>query len=75
VTSLNELDALRFIRALGRFGWEVDRMSGSHKVLKKDGHACNLSVPVHKGRPLKQGLARKLLKLAGISEDEFLNQY
>ncbi len=75
MTSLNDLDAGRFIRTLGRFGWYVDRSSGSHKVLKKSGHPLSLSVPMHKGRPLKQGLVRKLLKLADIGEDEFLESY
>jgi predicted RNA binding protein YcfA (HicA-like mRNA interferase family) len=75
VTSLNELDAARVIRALRRFGWEVTRSSGSHQILRKTGHAANLSVPMHKGRPVKQGLMRKLLKVAGIPEADFLAEY
>lgn len=75
MTSLNEHDPVSVIRALRRFGWEVDRSSGSHQVMKKPGHPANLSVPMHKGRPVKQGLMRKLLEVAGISEAEFLAEY
>ena len=75
MTSLNELDAARVIRALARFGWKEERSSGSHRILKKEGDPHSLSVPFHRGRPLKQGLMRKLLKLAGISEAEFLSEY
>jgi predicted RNA binding protein YcfA (HicA-like mRNA interferase family) len=53
VTSLNELDAVRVIRALKRFGWVEERSSGSHQIMKKPGHPANLSIPVHKGRPSK----------------------
>jgi predicted RNA binding protein YcfA (HicA-like mRNA interferase family) len=44
------------------------RSTGSHQILRKEGHPANLSVPVHKGRPIKQGLMRKLLKVAGIDD-------
>jgi predicted RNA binding protein YcfA (HicA-like mRNA interferase family) len=42
VTSLNELDPARVIRALRRFGWEVARSSGSHQIMRKEGHLSKL---------------------------------
>jgi predicted RNA binding protein YcfA (HicA-like mRNA interferase family) len=32
-------------------------------------------VPVHRGKTLKEGLARGILKDAGITEDEFFDVY
>ena len=71
---MSNISPLRMIRALLRLGWEVDRISGSHHVLVKPGHQP-ITVPVHKGRPLKEGTARSILKWAGLSEDEFFEAY
>ena len=68
------VQALRMIRALVRLGWTVARASGSHHVLVRPG-APRIVIPVHRGKPLKEGLARGILKDAGISEDEFFRVY
>ena len=69
--------ALRMIRALVRLGWSVDRASGtSHHVLTnlKEGYRP-ITVPVKKGRTLKEGTARAILRQAGVSEVEFFDVY
>jgi predicted RNA binding protein YcfA (HicA-like mRNA interferase family) len=66
--------AARLLRALGRLGWTIDRQSGSHAVLVKAGHSP-ITVPVHRGKTLKEGTARAILKQAGVSEDEFFDVY
>lgn len=71
---LSQLDGTRVVRAFVRLGWRVDRIHGSHHVLVRDGEVT-LSVPVHQGRPVKQGTMRGLLRLARIGEDEFLAAY
>ncbi len=68
------IQALRMIRALVRLGWTVARASGSHHVLVKPG-CPRIVVPVHRGKPLKEGLARDILKDAGVSENEFFGLY
>jgi predicted RNA binding protein YcfA (HicA-like mRNA interferase family) len=68
------LVAARVVRALVRLGWTVDRQAGSHVVLIKAGRNP-VTVPVHKGKPLKEGTARSILKQAGVSEDEFFDAY
>ncbi len=55
---------------LERHGWELRRVHGSHHIYGKPGVPVRLSVPVHGNRPLKAGLLRHLLKLAGIRESE-----
>jgi predicted RNA binding protein YcfA (HicA-like mRNA interferase family) len=55
-------------RLLERHGWQLLRIQGSHHVYGKSGQRARLSVPVHGNHPLKLGLQRHLLKLAGIED-------
>jgi predicted RNA binding protein YcfA (HicA-like mRNA interferase family) len=57
------------IKILERHGWELLRISGSHHIYGKPGSIVRLSVPVHGSPPLKIGLLRHLLKMAGLEED------
>lgn len=69
-----QLVANRLVRALQRLGWSVDRQSGSHAVLVKPGGA-SVTIPMHKGRTLKEGTARAILKQASLTEDELFDVY
>ena len=55
-------------RLLERHGWSLMRTHGSHHVYGKSGVAVRISVPIHGDKPLKTGLARHLLKMAGLEE-------
>ncbi len=68
------IQASRMVRALVRLGWTLAWTSGSHHVLTKPGHP-RITVPVHRGKTLKEGLARGILKDGGITEDEFFDAY
>ncbi|MCX5889781.1 MAG: type II toxin-antitoxin system HicA family toxin [Deltaproteobacteria bacterium] len=57
------------IKILERNGYELLRISGSHHIYGKPGSIVRLSVPVHGSSPLKIGLLRHLLKMAGLEED------
>ena len=56
-------------RVLEQHGWTLLRVQGSHHIYGKAGSTVRLSVPIHGNRPLKTGLLRHLLKMAGLSED------
>ncbi len=71
---LAQLTSERLIRALVRLGWTVNRQSGSHAVLTFPGRNP-VSVPVHRGKTLKEGTARGILKSASVSEDELFDVY
>jgi len=60
------LSGRQFCRLLERNGWSLLRVHGSHHVYGKPGHRARISVPVHGNAALKQGLQRRLMKLAGI---------
>ncbi|MFC1642751.1 type II toxin-antitoxin system HicA family toxin [Myxococcota bacterium] len=52
----------------------MKRPSGSHAVLARPG-SNPVTVPLHRGKALKEGTARGILKQAGISEDAFFDVY
>ena len=58
------------VKAFSRAGWHVDRIAGSHAVMRKEGSEVTLSVPLHPD--MRKGLLRSLMKDAGIDLEEFL---
>ncbi|PYV15895.1 MAG: hypothetical protein DMG21_13520 [Acidobacteria bacterium] len=70
MASLPVVSGVDAIRAFERAGWRRARQKGSHVSLVKAGVNVNLSVPLH--RELDRGTLRKLIKLAGLSVDEFV---
>jgi predicted RNA binding protein YcfA (HicA-like mRNA interferase family) len=75
MSGLHNLKPKRVVKAFERAGWQMKRQSGSHVILSKEGSPCILSIPVHKGKPIKQGLIRHLIAIAGLSVEEFLELY
>ncbi len=75
MSGIHNLKPERVVKAFERAGWKFDRQAGSHKILTKEGSSVILSIPVHKGRPLKQGLLKHLISSAGLTVDEFLRLY
>jgi predicted RNA binding protein YcfA (HicA-like mRNA interferase family) len=60
------------VRAFQRAGWKITRQRSSHAILEKEGYEATLSVPVHKGKNVKRGTLRDLIKDAKMNVDEFL---
>ncbi len=57
-------------KLLERNGWTLMRIHGSHHVYGKPASVVRISVPIHGNRPLKIGLAKHLLKMAGLKETD-----
>jgi len=55
-------------RLLERNAWTLLRIHGSHHIYGKSGSIVRLSVPIHGNQPLKIGLLKHLLKMAGLQE-------
>ena len=75
MSGLHNLKPDRVVKAFERAGWTVEGQKGSHVKLSKEGNPNILSIPVHKGKPIKQGLLRDQIKKAGLTVDEFLEYY
>lgn len=57
-------------RVVERHGWQLLRVHGSHHIYGKPGNVVRLSIPIHGNKPLKTGLLKHLLKMAGLKEGD-----
>ena len=67
---MKAISGKQLCRLLEYHGWMLKRVAGSHHISSKTGNPARISVPVHGNSPLKIGLQRHLMKLAGIVESE-----
>jgi len=51
------------IKLLRKHGWQLDRIFGSHHIMKKQ--EKTLTVPVHSRRDIPKGTLNSILKEAG----------
>jgi len=75
MSGLHNLKPDRVVKAFERAGWINEGQRGSHVKLTKEGNPTILSIPVHKGKPIKRGLLTDQIKKAGLSVEEFLIFY
>jgi predicted RNA binding protein YcfA (HicA-like mRNA interferase family) len=52
------------IKLLRKHGWQLDRIAGSHHIMKKQENT--LSVPVHRNEDIPKGTLNSILKEAGL---------
>ncbi|MCD4824658.1 MAG: type II toxin-antitoxin system HicA family toxin [Phycisphaerae bacterium] len=56
----------QLIKIMKKHSWVLDRVSGSHHIMIKEG-CRSIPVPVHGSRDIPKGLANAILKQAGIT--------
>ena len=56
-----------FVKAMVRIGYRLDRIRGSHMVIK---HPARRSLSVPRHRELGRGVLRRLMRDAGVSREE-----
>jgi predicted RNA binding protein YcfA (HicA-like mRNA interferase family) len=49
-------------------GWVLRRVQGSHHIFRAIGRDERLVIPIHGNQPLRIGLWRSLMKIAGLTE-------
>ncbi len=57
-------------RLVERHGWKLLRIHGSHHIYGKAGSVVRLLVPIHGKKPIKVGLLKHLMKMAGLLESD-----
>ncbi len=75
MSSLNNLKPERVIKAFEKAGWKKRGQKGSHVQLTKEGSFNVLSIPLHRGKPIKQGLLKDQIMKAGLTVQDFLKFY
>jgi predicted RNA binding protein YcfA (HicA-like mRNA interferase family) len=69
MAKLPRISGMEAVKAFNKAGWFMARQTG-HTIRVKPGSEVTLSVPRHK--ELDRGTLRKLIKLAGLTVDEFV---
>jgi predicted RNA binding protein YcfA (HicA-like mRNA interferase family) len=57
-------------KVITQHGWELKRIRGSHHIFGQPGNPTILTVPIHGNKPLKIGTLLRLLKDAGLTEQD-----
>ena len=70
MTRLPQVNPRKLVNALKKAGFEEYDQKGSHLILVDEEKNLQTSVPIHSG-DVGRGLLKKILKQAGISEEEF----
>eukprot|EP01035_Chromulina_nebulosa_P008155 gene8155-11042_t len=65
---MKQVSGKDFMRLLHQRGWHLARVKGSHHIFTKPGHRERIVVPVHGNQPLKLGLLKHQMKIAGLTE-------
>ena len=62
------------VKALEKEGFEIARQRGSHVQMRKfvEGDKVTFPIPIHKGKTLKPGTLRAIMRKAGISVERLI---
>ena len=67
---MKQVSGRELARIVQRGGWTLARIQGSHHIFTMPGRRERIVIPIHGNQPLKQGLLRSLMKIAGLRDDD-----
>ncbi len=67
---MKQISGKDLARAVKQRGWILARVHGSHHIFVMNGRRERIVIPIHGNSPLKIGLLRALMKIAGLTEDD-----
>jgi len=67
---VKQVSGKEFVSLIQKRGWILKRISGSHHVFTKEGRQERIVIPVHANRPLKIGLLKHQMKIAGLTASD-----
>jgi len=67
---VKQVSGRELAQVIQRRGWTLARVHGSHHVFTMTGRRERILIPIHGNQPLKKGLLRSLMKIAGLQEDD-----
>ena len=65
---MKQVSGKDFIRIIQKHRWVLKRINGSHHIFTKEGQRERIVIPVHGNMPLKIGLLKHQMKIAGLTE-------
>jgi predicted RNA binding protein YcfA (HicA-like mRNA interferase family) len=74
MSKLPTVSSSDLVRVVKKFGFVEQRQKGSHLHLKRESDKRRVTIPIHKGRDIPKGTLTAILKDAGISIEEFLDE-
>jgi predicted RNA binding protein YcfA (HicA-like mRNA interferase family) len=72
MTRLPQLAGRELVQFFKKQGFAEDRWAGSHLTLRHEERKVTVTVPVHSGVDIGRGLARRILKDAGFSAEDYM---
>ena len=67
---MKQVSGKQLAKVVAQHGWSLARIKGSHYVFAMEGHRERLVILIHGNQPLKIGLLRSLMKVAGLEEKD-----
>ena len=68
---MKQVSGRELAQIVQRRGWILARIQGSHHVFTMAGRRERIVIPIHGNQPLKKGLLRSLMKIAGLQDEDF----
>ena len=65
---MKQVSGRELARLVQQRGWHLARVNGSHHIFTMPGRRERIVIPIHGNQPLKVGLLRSLMKIAGLNE-------
>jgi predicted RNA binding protein YcfA (HicA-like mRNA interferase family) len=67
---VKQVSGRELARIIQQRDWTLARIHGSHHVFTMPGRRERIVIPIHGNQPLKKGLVRSLMKMAGLQEED-----
>lgn len=67
---MKSISGKRMVKILETRGWYLDRIKGSHHIMKHNNRDYSITVPVHSDKNLKQGSQRAIMRDGELREDD-----
>jgi len=67
---MKQVSGRQLAKVIQQRGWTLARINGSHHIFIKPGHRERIVIPIHGKTPLKTGLLRSQMKIAGLVEED-----
>ena len=67
---MKQVSGRELAQIVQRRGWTLARVHGSHHVFTMAGRRDRIVIPIHGNQPLKRGLLRSLMKIAGLQDED-----